>query len=224
MNVLEVKNLRVYINNKEILKDISFSLKEAEILVVIGPNGGGKTTLLKSILKIIPYEGEIHIKENYKIGYVPQNLENISNLPITTYEMLKFFTNSNSEKIEEILKTFNLSDYKNELFKNLSGGLKQRVLISISILKDSKILLLDEPTNNLDINAQKEFYELIKNLKENYKISIIMVSHDIGVVSAIADNVLCLNKTMFYHGKPELTEKLLNRLYQNEIRVIFHAH
>ncbi len=224
MPILQVKDLTVRLNDKEVLKDINFTLNEGEILLVIGPNGGGKTTLLKAILKIVPYEGEVYIKEGYKIGYLPQNVENISNLPITIYEMLKFFTRAKKSQIEEVLKFFSLLEHKDELFKNVSGGQKQRTLIALSILTNSRILLLDEPTNNLDLNAQKEFYQLIKKLRDEYKVSIIMVSHDIGVVTTIADSVLCLNKFMFYHGEPKLTEKLLNRLYGNEIRVILHGH
>jgi zinc transport system ATP-binding protein len=224
MSILEVKNLSVKLDGKEIIKNINFSLNEGEILLVIGPNGGGKTTLLKAILKIIPYSGEIYIKNNYKIGYLPQNIDNISKIPIVVFEMFKFFTDAKKEKIYEVLEFFNLTHYKNELFKNLSGGLKQRVLIALSILTNSKILLLDEPTNNLDLNAQNEFYNLIKKLKEEYKISMIIVSHDIGIVNAIADNVLCLNRVMFYHGKPNLTEKELCELYGNEVKLIIHAH
>jgi zinc transport system ATP-binding protein len=224
MSILEVKNLSVKLDGKEIIKNINFSLNEGEILLVIGPNGGGKTTLLKAILKIIPYSGEIYIKNNYKIGYLPQNIDNISKIPIVVFEMFKFFTDAKKEKIYEVLEFFNLTHYKNELFKNLSGGLKQRVLIALSILTNSKILLLDEPTNNLDLSAQNEFYNLIKKLKEEYKISIIIVSHDIGIVNAIADNVLCLNRVMFYHGKPNLTEKELCELYGNEVKLIIHAH
>ncbi|MFZ8846892.1 MAG: metal ABC transporter ATP-binding protein [Candidatus Hydrothermia bacterium] len=224
MSILEVKNLSVKLDGKEIIKNINFSLNEGEILLVIGPNGGGKTTLLKAILKIIPYDGEVIIKNNYKIGYLPQNIDNISKIPIVVFEMFKFFTDAKKEKIYEVLEFFNLTHYKNELFKNLSGGLKQRVLIALSILTNSKILLLDEPTNNLDLNAQNEFYNLIKKLKEEYRISMIIVSHDIGIVNAIADNVLCLNRVMFYHGKPNLTEKELCELYGNEVKLIIHAH
>jgi ABC-type Mn/Zn transport systems, ATPase component len=224
MSILEVKNLSVKLDGKEIIKNINFSLNEGEILLVIGPNGGGKTTLLKAILKIIPYDGEVIIKNNYKIGYLPQNIDNISKIPIVVFEMFKFFTDAKKEKIYEVLEFFNLTHYKNELFKNLSGGLKQRVLIALSILTNSKILLLDEPTNNLDLNAQNEFYTLIKKLKEEYRISMIIVSHDIGIVNAIADNVLCLNRIMFYHGKPNLTEKELCELYGNEVKLIIHAH
>jgi zinc transport system ATP-binding protein len=224
MSILEVKNLSVKLDGKEIIKNINFSLNEGEILLVIGPNGGGKTTLLKAILKIIPYSGEIYIKNNYKIGYLPQNIDNISKIPIVVFEMFKFFTDAKKEEIYEVLEFFNLTHYKNELFKNLSGGLKQRVLIALSILTNSKILLLDEPTNNLDLSAQNEFYNLIKKLKEEYRISMIIVSHDIGIVNAIADNVLCLNRVMFYHGKPNLTEKELCELYGNEVKLIIHAH
>jgi len=224
MTILEVKNLSVKIDGKEIIKNINFNLNEGEILLVIGPNGGGKTTLLKAILKIIPYDGEVIIKNNYKIGYLPQNIDNISKIPIVVFEMFKFFTNAKKEEIYKVLEFFNLIEYKNELFRNLSGGLKQRVLIALSILTNSKILLLDEPTNNLDLNAQNEFYNLIKKLKEEYRISMIMVSHDIGIVNTIADNVLCLNKIMFYHGKPNLTEKELCELYGSEVRLIIHAH
>jgi zinc transport system ATP-binding protein len=224
MSILEVKNLSVKLDGKEIIKNINFSLNEGEILLVIGPNGGGKTTLLKAILKIIPSDGEVIIKNNYKIGYLPQNIDNISKIPIVVFEMFKFFTDAKKEEIYEVLEFFNLTHYKNELFKNLSGGLKQRVLIALSILTNSKILLLDEPTNNLDLNAQNEFYNLIKKLKEEYRISMIIVSHDIGIVNAIADNVLCLNRVMFYHGKPNLTEKELCELYGNEVKLIIHAH
>lgn len=224
MSILEVKNLSVILDNKEILKDISFSLNEGEILLVIGPNGGGKTTLLKAILNIIPYSGKIYIKQGYKLGYVPQNLENVSNLPICVFEMFKFFTNASSKKVEEIMEFFKLREYKDELFKNLSGGLKQKVLISISILKDSKILLLDEPTNNLDVSAQNEFYRLIKELREKYGVSFIIVSHDIGIVNSTADKILCLNKVMYYHGIVKVDEEIIRKLYQSEVKIILHDH
>jgi ABC-type Mn/Zn transport systems, ATPase component len=102
MSILEVKNLSVKLDGKEIIKNINFSLNEGEILLVIGPNGGGKTTLLKAILKIIPYDGEVIIKNNYKIGYLPQNIDNISKIPIVVFEMFKFFTDAKKEKIYEV--------------------------------------------------------------------------------------------------------------------------
>lgn len=224
MSILEVKSLSVVLNNKEILRDINFSLNEGEILIVVGPNGGGKTTLLKAILNIIPYSGEIYIKESYKLGYVPQNLENVSNLPICVFEMFKLFTNASNKRIEEIMEFFKLKEYKDELFKNLSGGQKQKVLISIAILKDSKILLLDEPTNNLDINSQTEFYKLIRELREKYGVSFIIVSHDIGIVNSIADKVLCLNKIMYYHGNRKIDEEIIKKLYQSDVKIMLHDH
>jgi zinc transport system ATP-binding protein len=226
MIVLKVSRLSVIIGKNEILKDISFELNEGEILIIVGPNGAGKTTLLKSILKMVPYKGEIYLKDGYKIGYLPQNFQSSSNLPITTYEVLNISTHKKKNEIIEIMKKFEIYDYKDELFKNLSGGLKQRTLIARSILNGNKILILDEPTNNLDLKAQSEFYEFIKRLRDEHQVSIILVSHDVGIISTIADNVICLNRTIFYHGKPDknFNLELIRKLYNQEVYFLLHAH
>ncbi len=225
--ILEVRNLRVELDGKLILDGISFKLYEGEILAVLGPNGAGKSTLLKAILGMVPYEGEIYIDPDYKPGYIPQALMDMGKLPATAYDVITMgFSRYDRDKLVEVAKKLDIEQYLDSLFVNLSGGLKQRTLIAKALVYGSRILLLDEPTSNLDIQSQKRFYSILKDLKEKEKISAIMVSHDLGVVTSYADRVLCLNVRMFYHGKPgkELNIDLIRKVYGHDVGVIIHDH
>ncbi len=225
--ILRVRNLSVVLDGKKILEDISFDLYEGEILAVLGPNGAGKSTLLKAILGMTPYTGEVYIAPGYRPGYIPQALVDMGKLPATARDVIVMgFRGYSREEVLEAARKLNIESHLDDLFVNLSGGLKQRTLIAKALVYGSRILLLDEPTSNLDIQSQRRFYDILKQLKEKEKISAIMVSHDLGVVSSYADRVLCLNVKMFYHGAPgkELNIDLIRKVYGHDVGVIIHDH
>ncbi len=225
--ILRVKDLSVVLDGRKILENISFELYEGEILAVLGPNGAGKSTLLKAILGMVPYTGEVYIAPGYKPGYIPQALVDMGKLPATARDVIVMgFKEYSPEKVMEAAEKLDIKAHLDNLFVNLSGGLKQRTLIAKALVYGSKILLLDEPTSNLDIQSQKRFYGILKQLKEKDRISAIMVSHDLGVVSSYADRVLCLNVRMYYHGAPgkELNIDLIRKVYGHDVGVIIHDH
>jgi zinc transport system ATP-binding protein len=224
--ILNVKNLCVSLGGEEILKNLSFSVYEDEVLAILGPNGGGKTTLLKALLNIVPYKGEIKWKENIKIGYVPQRLNQIKDVPLN----IKEFFELEDIKLEEtlnILKILGLNE--DVLFKKineLSSGQFQRILIGWSIAKDPEVLLFDEPLTGIDIGGQETVYNLLAKLKKEKKFTIIFVTHELSIVNNLADNVLCLNKQMLCNSTPEkvLNPELLSKLYSEEVKFYHHTH
>ncbi|MGA1845637.1 metal ABC transporter ATP-binding protein [Deferribacter abyssi] len=243
--VIEIKNLNVLISNKHILQNINLTLKEKEIMAVVGPNGGGKTTLLKTILGFYkPSSGTIKIMGKQfnripkgMIGYLPQKDLINYNFPILVYDVvlmgrkiLKRFLEKTTAKDKEIcldsLNKVGMTNYAYKPFNKLSGGQKQRVLIARLLAMKPKILLFDEPATGLDVVGQEDFYELINKLKKEENISILMVTHDIGVISNYVDMIACLNKTIHYHGPPqnEIQIEILEKLFGKNIQFIIHDH
>ncbi|GIW66017.1 MAG: putative metal transport system ATP-binding protein [Candidatus Parcubacteria bacterium] len=226
MNALEVKNLIVKIGEQEIIRNISFVLPEGTITALIGPNGAGKSVLLKTILGLFPYYGEIkifgenHLKMLNFVGYVPQNYTLDPILPLTVFEFLKF-SNRDKNKINAALKETDIYELKNRNLVQLSGGQLQRVLFARAILNEPKILLLDEPVSETDIVGKKEFYEIIKYLNQEKKVTILITSHEITIIHTFAQRVLCLNRSLVCVGSiTELfKEEILKQLYQRDIFV-----
>lgn len=196
---------------KPILEDINFTIFEKEFVSIIGPNGGGKSTLIKIIIGLLkPDSGKItifgqdpeSIKE--KIGYVPQYLNFDQLYPITSIDVVMMgrlnsnfftkFTRKDYEIAKEALNFVGMAGYENKLISNLSGGQKQRILIARALAVDSEILILDEPTANLDKEAQSFLYDILQKI--NKEKTIILVSHDVGFVPSISTKVLCLNRTL----------------------------
>ena len=224
--ILDVKNLCVSLGGEEILKNLSFNVYEDEVLAILGPNGGGKTTLLKALLNIVPYKGEIKWKENIKIGYVPQRLNQIKDVPLNIKEFFEL-EDIKTEKTLNILKILGLNE--DVLFKKineLSRGQLQRILIGWSIAKDPEVLLFDEPLTGIDIGGQETVYNLLAKLKKEKKFTIIFVTHELSIVNNLADNVLCLNKQMLCNSTPEkvLNPELLSKLYSEEVKFYHHTH
>jgi ABC-type Mn2+/Zn2+ transport system ATPase subunit len=225
-NTLEVKNLIVKFGEQEIIKNISFALPEGTITALIGPNGAGKSVLLKTILGLYPYQGEIkifgenHLQKLELVGYVPQNYNFDPILPLTVFEFLKL-TKADNERIIYVLKEIDIENLKNKPISRLSGGQLQRVLFARAILHEPKILLLDEPVSETDIVGQKEFYEIIKHLNQEKRVTILITSHEITVVHTFAQRVLCLNRSLVCDGPiTELfKEEILKKLYQRDIFV-----
>ncbi len=232
-----LKNVYVYFNKLPVLENINLSIKENDFLAIIGPNGGGKTTLLKVILGLIkPDKGEVKIfgknpKEGRKlIGYLPQYTIFDPGFPASVFDvalmgrykgMFKGYSKKDKEEALDALKTMGMLEFKDRQIGKLSGGQLQRVFIARAIARKPKLLLLDEPTASIDPEMQKSFYELLSKLKE--KMAICLVTHDIGVVSVYVEEIACLNRRLFYHGPKEAGLKKLEDVYQCPIELIAHG-
>jgi zinc transport system ATP-binding protein len=215
MSVISIKNLSFSYDKQTILENINLDINEKDFLAIIGPNGGGKSTLLKSTLGIIkPKIGTISVfdKTNEsninKVGYVPQNTNINTNFPITVLEVVmmghvsnKLFNIGYSELEKSCalssLQQVGMNKFANEKIGNLSGGQRQRVMIARALCNHPQILLLDEPTASIDVEGQRQIYDLLKEL--NKQITIVVVSHDISVILGYANKVAHINKTLTYH-------------------------
>jgi len=216
MNAIEIKNLYFKYQNEWVLENINLKLKDKEFLAIIGPNGGGKTTLLKLILGFLkPNKGEIKIygKNPIKaieiIGYVPQYTTFSLDIPITVFDIVLqgrlaknkfFYSKEDKEKAINLMHKLKIEHLKNKKIKDLSGGQRQKVLIARALVSEPKIIAMDEPTSAIDINGQKEILDLIENLE----ITRIVVSHDIKILFRKVDKIAYINKTAIIHEGPKL--------------------
>ncbi|WP_135605773.1 metal ABC transporter ATP-binding protein [Methanococcoides sp. NM1] len=234
-----LKDIWFHYNDIPILEEVNLVVKEHDFLAIIGPNGGGKSTLLKVILGLIkPSRGTVSVfgetpqKARKFIGYVPQYSLIDLNFPISVLEvvlmgrlshigLLKRYGEDDKEKALDALKIVDMFDYKDRQIGTLSGGQRQRVFIARALAADPKLLLLDEPAAGVDIIRQEEFYELLEKLKE--KMAIIIVSHDISAVSVHVDKIACLNRKLYYHNSKELLPEDLKAAYQYPIELIAHG-
>lgn len=223
MSIIEIKNLSFSYDKQKILENINLTVKEKDFLAIIGPNGGGKSTLLKLILGINSVkEGSIHTfgevpKKNLaKIGYVPQNTNVNTDFPITVIEVVlmghigekrPLFGYAKYEKTCALgaLTQVGMEKFANEKIGSLSGGQRQRVMIARALCAHPQILILDEPTASIDVEGQKQIYELLETL--NSYITIIVVSHDISVIMQYANTVVHINKTLSYHDISSLKKE-----------------
>lgn len=233
INAISVKNIKVNLGGFEILNDVSIEIPQNEFLGIIGPNGGGKTTLLKVILGLLkPNKGEVLImgnplKESKDLmGYVPQFNSFEKDFPISVFDVVKLGVvgkkiKNISEVVIRALNLVEMFDFKDRLISELSGGQKQRVLIARALVSNPKILLLDEPTASVDTKSGRTFYELLKDL--NKEMTIVLVSHDIGVLSQYVNKIACLNKTLVYHDSKEISHEMLEQTYHCPVDLIAHG-
>lgn len=222
-NILEVKGLSVALDSEEILRDISFSVKKGEALAIIGPNGAGKTVLFRALLGLIPYQGKIHWQEGASIGYVPQKLAVERTIPITVREffLLKSprFWRPKREFMSHLRHELQLVGLAKDLLprplSELSGGQFQRLMIAWAMLNHPEVLLFDEPTTGIDVGFEETIYNVLHRLQDERGTTVLLISHDLNVVYRFAQNVLCVNKEMICHGKPQevLSPQELARLY-----------
>lgn len=228
-----------YYPNQNILEDINITINENEFLGIIGPNGGGKTTLLKLILGLIKpnrgtvlIDGKIPPNKDCKVGYVPQYSNFDKTYPISVKDAIltakpnknyfgSFKKRYDNDLVEKVLTQVDLYDKKNEQIGHLSGGQQQRVLIARALAVNPKILLLDEPTSSIDSRTGQSIYELLAEL--NKEKTIILVSHDIGAISKSVKKIACLNKSLVYHDSKEITKEMLEATYQCPVDLIAHG-
>ncbi|RJQ29678.1 metal ABC transporter ATP-binding protein [Candidatus Parcubacteria bacterium] len=228
--ILAVKNLDVRFENDVVLRDVSFGISRGESLAIIGPNGSGKTVLLKTLLGMFPHEGTISLAPNVRIGYVPQKIEADKHLPLNFKNLLQAKAEILKLPGSEIASTIDAVGLTAFILEtpvgHLSGGHFQRCLIAFALLGRPNMLLFDEPTASIDLPGEEEMYELIHRLQEKYKLTAIIVSHDLSFVYRYATKVLCLNRRNICFGEPRdvLDTHTLEKLYGRPSAYYKHAH
>ena len=237
--VIILKDVWVHYDGIKVLEGVDLTLKQHDFLGIIGPNGGGKSTLIKVILGLVkPSRGTIRVlgdtPQNSRkyIGYVPQYSLFDPDFPMSVWDVVlmgrlgqvglfKKYSKNDKKMALDALEMTDMLEYKDRQIGNLSGGQRQRVFIARGLVSNPKLLLLDEPAAGIDTIMQTEFYELLEKLKT--KMTIIMVSHDISAVSVYVDKIACLNHKLFYHDSKEMTAEDLEATYQCPVELIAHG-
>lgn len=233
--ILSVKDLSVTIGGRTLVKGVTFDLHEGEILALIGPNGSGKTTTLKALLGLLPYDGEIKWQKKLAVGYVPQRFAFDANFPLTVSELLSLrirgthfwlHTKKSHATIFAALKSVGAEKLIHRRIGALSAGELQRILLAYALVDKPDILFLDEPVTGIDIEGEETFYNLITRVNKEQKITIILVSHDLNIVYKYAAQVVCLNHKMLCFGMPHkaLTADVLKEVYGQEVTSFKHQH
>ena len=219
MDLINIKNLFFKYQKTEVLENVNLTIKDDDFLAIIGPNGGGKSTLLKLILGLLPLQSGTIEKniENNQVGYVPQNTNLNIDFPITALEVVLMGHISSKKRLfgyskDEIscalesLTQVGMKDFANKKIGDLSGGQRQRVFIARALCSNPKIMLLDEPTASIDVQGQQEIYELLREL--NKSICIVVVSHDLSILLNYAKNVAHVNRGLVYHSLAEVQKNV----------------
>ena len=202
--LLQTHNLSLLTGERELLSNITLTVSAGEIVTVIGPNGAGKTTLLRVLLGLIPLnKGSIFKKPNLKIGYLPQKVSVDPILPLSVSRIMKLTGNYSSLQIKTALEETGVASLRDKPVFQLSGGEFQRVMLARALLRSPELLVLDEPVQGVDYMGESELYKLIANLRTSHGCGVLMVSHDLHVVMASTDRVLCLNQHICCEGQPE---------------------
>ncbi len=211
MNLIKINNLKVFANNKIIINNLNINIAKNETLCIIGKSGVGKTSLLKAILGLIDFDGQI-IKKTKNISYMPQEFALFDNKTVLDNVTLPLAIKNkviNEDYVLSILKDLKIDNLKNKKVNSISGGEKSRVALARSIVNNSDLILLDEPLSKLDYFTKKETLDLLKKIKTKYNISYIYVTHDLKEVESIANRVLILKENEYIISNKLLEEELL---------------
>ncbi|MFY4776379.1 metal ABC transporter ATP-binding protein [Metabacillus sp. RGM 3146] len=247
--IIEIKHLSYQYDRQRVLEDISLSVNEGAFLALVGPNGFGKTTLLKCLLGLLKLQqGEIKLfgtpitkfKHWNEIGFVSQKANSFnSGFPATVHEvvssgltskigMFKRFNKHHHQKVRDAIREVGMSEFENRNIGELSGGQQQRVFIARALVSEPKLLILDEPTVGVDAETVQGFYKMLRELNNNLGITLILVTHDVGIVTDKITHVACLNKSLHFHGDPkeyeEKNNQSLSDMYGHPVHAITHEH
>lgn len=234
-----LKDVSFSYNGEPILENVNIEIKYGDFSTIVGPNGGGKTTLLKLLLGLLkPDKGEILIfggipeKSRMRVGYMPQYAHLDFQFPVTVMDVVLmgclgrswfgWYSKTDIKKARSSLAEVKLADYTGRRFSELSGGQRQRVLIARALCCDPELLLLDEPTANIDPQMEEALIEILQRLNRN--MTILLVSHDIGFVSQVVKSVICVNRQVVIHPTSSLNGMLIKKIYGGDFRMIRHDH
>jgi zinc transport system ATP-binding protein len=242
--IVALKNVWVRYDQSVVLENINLTLKDKEIVSIVGPNGGGKTTLLNTILGFKePFRGDVRVfgenpaetERSGLIGYLPQISEYDRSFPVNVFDVVAMarharksygrkLNSGDKGTILNALENVGMANHKNHHFGSLSGGQQHRVLIARALAGEPRLLVLDEPSTGLDAVAQDAFYHTLHRIRDEQDITIIMVSHDIGTVSSVVDQIACLNKKIHFHGKPEggIPSDALEKTFGKHVHFLVH--
>ncbi len=232
-----------------VLDDVHLEIKRGMFMGLVGPNGGGKTTLINIILGLLkPDQGSINILDEpieqfhdwNRIGFVSQKANTFNKgFPATVFEVvsmgltakigyLKFMNKHHKSKVLEAIDSVGMSDYAYRNIGQLSGGQQQRIFIARALVSEPSLLILDEPTVGIDYRNVERFYELLHELNTKQQLTLLLVTHDTGVMTQYATNVVCLNKHLHFHGNSkeysDLSAEALSEIYGHPVQVIVHDH
>ena len=237
--VIAIRHLWAGYEHEQVLEDVNLSVQEFDFIGLIGPNGGGKTTLIKVLLGLLaPMRGEVKVmgvspREGRRyIGYVPQVVEFDREFPISVWDvacmgrlsrrgLFRRFTAEDEDVVAGALRQVEMLDLRDQPIGELSGGQRQRVYIARALATVPAILLLDEPTSSVDPQVRTSIFELLRRL--NDQTTILMISHDMGAVSSYVKTVGCVNRRLFYHNERSLTPEMLELAYQCPIDLLAHG-
>ncbi len=229
-HLMTLNSVSYVVQDRSILDKVSLTLIPKEIVTIIGPNGAGKSTLVKLLLGLIkPTSGQFERRANLNIGYVPQKLSLDVTLPMKVSRFLSL-AQVNKNQRYEALDFLNIRHLAGRQIHKLSGGELQRVLLARAIARKPDVLVLDEPLQGVDVTGQIELYRLIASMREKLGCAIVMVSHDLHLVMAQTDSVICLNQHVCCHGQPENVSqhpeylKLFGQRAVDDIAVYQHHH
>jgi zinc transport system ATP-binding protein len=247
--ILDVDHVSFKYGHQLVLDQVSFQLRKGEMLGLVGPNGSGKSTLLKVILGLLPNQkGLINwfglplhkVKNRWRIGYVSQKAASFnSGFPATVQEVVLMGLTGKlglfhrpgkieKEKVQDAIARVGLTGLEHRNIGRLSGGQQQRVFIARALVSEPEVLILDEPTVGVDARSEDEFYDLLQSLNAERNLSLILVTHDMGVVSKKMQSIACLNHRLHFHGKSEEFERMrpeiLLRSYGHDVHILHHSH
>ena len=238
MKAVELKNIHFSYNKQKILKDIDLEIEDKTFLGIIGPNGGGKTTLLKIISGLVkPDKGQVKIygkKDGSNlVGYVPQTTRFDYDFPVDVKDVILMgrlekkikpfykYDKKDYKKVNSVIDQLKLGEVAKKQIGQLSGGQLQKVLIARALVSDPDILLLDEPTASIDASLTNVIYSLLNEL--NKEMTVIVVTHNMAAVSSYFDSIACLNKNLYYHNNTKINEEMVNKVYGCPIDLIAHG-
>jgi len=238
-HAIEVENVWFSYERTDVLEDVNFTIEKGDFLGIIGPNGGGKTTLLKLLLGILkPDRGRVRIlgqgpnDASHRVGYVPQDMSFNRSFPVSVMDVAlmgrltrarigKRYSQEDRDKVRDVLEKVGMWDFSKRPIGKPSGGQRQRGFIARALATDPEILFLDEPTTSVDPEFQTDLYAFLEEL--NKDVTIVVITHDVGVVSSHMKSIACVNKHFIFHEGGQITQEMIDMAYQCPVDLVAHG-